>query len=64
MNRRILTFLLLLLVMIEDRQTAPTASPNSNTTVAVFKVQAQHEIYSVLAEIHELEAYVVRYCVT
>ena len=65
MNRRILAFLLLLVATFEEGRTAPTASnSNSNTTVALFKVQAKREVYSVSVEIHELEAYTVRYCIT
>ena len=65
MNRRILAFLLLLVAMFEEGRTAPTASnSNSNTTIAIFKVQAKCQVYSVLTEIYELEAFTVRYCIT
>ena len=55
MNKKgILACLLVLVVIIEEGQTA-------HTTIPVLKVKAEREVYSILEEILELESYTVRH---
>ena len=55
MNKKgILACLLVLVVIIEEGQTA-------HTTIPVLKVKAEREVYSILTEILELESYTVRH---
>ena len=55
MNKKgILACLLVLVVIIEEGQTA-------HTTIPVLKVKAEREVYSILQEILELESYTVRH---